>query len=105
MLLQVPTTNVVESWHHSLKIHAEGKGSILKFSLAGCASHVLKIGSQWELRHHEAVLRWWVYQSAECAQFLGPIQELLARQIEKTGEATKEGISTVLSRYLHTLTA
>ena len=96
LLLQVPTTNPVESWHHSLKIHGEGKGVILRFTLADIASHVLKIGDQWELRHHETVLKWQAYQTAECAQypilakFSGPIQELLAGQIRKTKDATEE---------------
>ena len=100
LLLQVPTTNPVEAWHHSLKMHGEGKGSILKFSLAGIASHILKIGDQWELRHHEAVLKWRAYQSAECAQypalakFPGPVQELIAGQIRKARDATEEGRST-----------
>ena len=49
MLLQCMTTNPNESWHHSIKIHAEGKGAILKFSLKGTATHVLKIADEWDL--------------------------------------------------------
>ena len=48
LLLQVPGTNPVESWHASLKKHAKGKKAVHKFSLLGCASHVLRIGDQWE---------------------------------------------------------
>lgn len=50
MLLQVMTTNAVESWHHLLKTHAGGKEIMENFSLSGVISHVLTIGDQWEQR-------------------------------------------------------
>ena len=55
------TTNAVESWHHSVKIHAQGKGSMLRFSLSGVAVHTLKIADQWELREQESTARFRIY--------------------------------------------
>lgn len=60
-------TNAVESWHSSLKTHAEsiiiplglrfyykltytlGKAVMQTFSLTGAANHVFRIGDQWEI--------------------------------------------------------
>ena len=98
LLLQVMTTNAVESWHHSLKIHAQGKGSMLRFSLSGVAMHTLKIADQWELREQEAATRFRAYQSAECrlypelAMFPGPVQQLIVGQLKKATEAQYQGM-------------
>ena len=98
LLLQVMTTNAVESWHHSLKIHAQGKGSMLRFSLSGVAMHTLKIADQWELREQEAATRFRAYQSAECrlypelAMFPGPVQQLIVGQLKKATEAQDQGM-------------
>ena len=97
LLLQVPTTNSLESWHHSLKIHADGKGAMLRFSLSGVAKHVLKIGDQWELRDQQTAVNFRTQQSAECsiyphlADFPGPIQKLMVGQLKKAMEAQDEG--------------
>ena len=97
LLLQVPTTNPVEGWHSSLKKHAEGKRAIRKFSLAGTATHGLRIGDQWERRAQEAAVKWRSYQSAECAdypllrRFPGPIQDLIVTQIKKAQSDTENG--------------
>ena len=73
------TTNAVESWHSSLKTHAEGiiiplillrfyykltyilrKAAMQRFSPTGAANHVLqtnnvfRIGDQWEIRAQKA---------------------------------------------------
>ena len=96
LLLQVMTTNEVESWHHSLKIHAQGKGSMHRFSLSGVATHTLKIADQWELREQEAAARFRSYQSAECqlypqlARFPTPVQQLMVGQLKKAMEAQDE---------------
>ena len=92
------TTNGVESWHHSLKIHAQGKGSMHRFSLSGAATHTLKIADQWELREQEATARFRSYQSAECqlypqlARFPAPVQQLMVGQLKKAMEAQDEGM-------------
>ncbi len=98
LLLQVTTTNPVESWHHSLKIHAQGKGAMLRFSLSGVAVHTLKIADQWELREEETATKWRSYQSAECqlypqlAKFPGPVQQLIVGQLKKAMEAQDKGV-------------
>ena len=97
LLLQVTTTNPVESWHHSLKIHAQGKGAMLRFSLSGVAIHTLKTADQWELREQETAVKSRAYQSAECqvypelAKFPGPIQQLMVAQLKKATEARDQG--------------
>ena len=97
ILLQCPTTNPVESWHHSLKTYAEGKGFIRKFSLLGCATHVLKIGDQWELRAVSEEWKWRNWERPECRwypalkKFPGPVQDLIAGELKKGQEAAMEG--------------
>ena len=97
LLLQVPTTNPVETWHSSLKKHAEGKRAIKKFSLLGCAIHVLKIGDQWEQRAKDEMVRWRSYSRAECkdypylAKFPGPVQDLIVGEMRKGHDAAIEG--------------
>ena len=91
------TTNAVESWHRSLKAHAEGKGNMLNFSLAGIASHVLKIADQWEQRaQKEAELfrKTRIFESTEypeLLQFPGPVQQLIADQMGLATKLLSEG--------------
>ncbi len=107
LLLQVTTTNPVESWHHSLKIHAQGKGAMLRFSLSGVATHTLKIADQWELREEETATKFRTYQSAECqlypelAKFPGPVQQLIVGQLKKAMEAQDEGIYQLIYACTH----
>ena len=102
LLLQITTKNPVELWHHSLKIHAQGKGAMLRFSLSEVASYTLKIADQWELREEEAAVSFRTQQSAECitypqlARFPGPIQKLIVGQLKKALEAQDEGDITKL---------
>ena len=97
LLLQVTTTNPVEPWHHSLEIHAQGKGAMLRFSISGVALHTLMIADQWELREDESATKWRTYQSAEyqlyleLAKFPGPVQQLMVGQLKKAMEAQDEG--------------
>ena len=96
ILLQVPTTNPVESWH-SFKKAPEDKLTISKFSLLGIASHVLLIGNEWELRDNEEATRWRIstYPEAqnqpELAAFPVPIQKHLIGQIKKAKKDTANG--------------
>ena len=97
LLLQVTATNPVESWHHSLKIHAQGKGRMLSFSLSAVAMHTLKIANQWELREEETATKFKTYQAAErqmypqLAKFSGPIQQFMVGQLKKAMEAQNDG--------------
>ena len=55
LLLQVPTTNPVETWHSVLK----GKGVILqRFSLLGIVKHSLAIDKEYDLRAEEIERKW-----------------------------------------------
>lgn len=69
------TINAVESWHKSLKHHAEGKEAMSKFSLRGAAEHILS-------RATKAATIFRTTRTAECikypdlALFPGPVQIL-----------------------------
>lgn len=82
LLLQCMTINAVESWHKSLKHHAEGKEAMSKFSLRGAAEHILSIGDQWKLRATKAATIFRTTRTAECIKypdlglFPGPVQIL-----------------------------
>ena len=97
ILLQVSTTNPVESWHSSLKKAPEDKLTMSKFNLSGSARHVLLIGDEWELRDKEEGTRWKtsIYPEArdqpQLAAFPVPIQRLLIKQIKKAKKDTAYG--------------
>ena len=103
LLLQCMTTNSVEAWHKSIKSHAEGKESMTKFSLIGCALHALKIADQWEQRAEKAAIQFRTTRTAECAEypdlelFPGPVQSLLVEQL-------KEAIKCIDESELHLMT-
>jgi hypothetical protein len=48
LLLQVPSTNSVESWHSSLKYGV--KASMSKWSLCGLIQHISNAAHQWDLK-------------------------------------------------------
>ena len=97
LLLQIMTTNIVESWHHSIKQHAGGKGAMMKFSLQGTVVHVLAIAEQWQQRADKAEELWRKTKVPECLQFRelemfpGPVQTLIVDQMHKANAATEEG--------------
>jgi hypothetical protein len=116
LLLQCMTTNAVESWHASLKKHAEGtrlywssqficmagtnyligKATMRRFTLEGCAAHVLHIGDQWCYKAREAKEKWRTTRSAECttypdlAKFPGHVQSLLVSQLKLAEQANAD---------------
>ncbi len=98
MLLQVMTTNAVESWHHSLKTHAGEKEIMENCSLSGVISHVLTIGDQWEQRALDVEQLWSKTRVVECsdypelAKFPGPVQSLIVDQSKAAKKANEEGI-------------
>ena len=97
LLLQCMTTNAVESWHHSIKSAADGKSAMVKFSLAGCAAHVLRIGDQWEHRAVAAAINFRSTCLPEASEepallkFPEPVQRLIVDQRKKGLELTDEG--------------
>jgi hypothetical protein len=46
ILLQIPTTSPVESWHSTLKTKGIKKDTLQQFSLCGIAKHVLAVAKQ-----------------------------------------------------------
>ena len=97
ILLQVPTTNPVESWHSSIKKAPEDKLTMSKFSLRGIDNHVLLIGDEWVLRDKEEGTRWKTSMfpeardQPELAAFPVPIQRLLINQMKKAKKDTENG--------------
>jgi len=49
ILLQIRTTNAVESWHRVFK-HSFSKGELHKTSLTGCAKHVMVTARDYNIR-------------------------------------------------------
>lgn len=96
LLLQCMTTNSVESWHKSLKHHAEGKEAMSKLGLCGAAEHILIIGDQWELRAAKATTIFRTNRTGEYAKypdlalFPGPAQMLIVVQVNKAIKAIDE---------------
>ena len=102
-LLQVMTTNSVESWHSSIKEHAGGKRDIQKFSLCVIANHTLIIGQQWEQRDREAQMQWRHSKYGgdtrvpELARFPGPIQALLIDELREADKKIANGMPFIPS--------
>lgn len=98
MLLQVMTTNAVESRQHSLKTHGGGKEIMENFSWSGVISHVLTIGNQWEQRALDVEQLWsktWVVKCSDypkLAKFPGPVQSLIVDKLKAAKRANKEDI-------------
>ena len=55
MLIQIRTTNAVESWHKKLK-YSFGKGDLCKTSLTGCSKHVMVTADNYDIRARAAEL-------------------------------------------------
>ena len=53
LLLQVSTTNPVESWHSVLKCKGVTKDILQRFSLLGIVKHSLAIDKEYDLRAKE----------------------------------------------------
>lgn len=93
LLLQCMTKNSVESWHKSVKHHAEGKEAMSKFSLSGAVEHIFSIGYQWELRATKAATIFRTTRTVECAKypdlalFPGLVQMLIVAQLNKAIKA------------------
>ena len=98
LLLQIMTTNIVESWHHSVKHHAGGKETMTKWNLRGTVIHTLTIAEQWQQRANKEEELWRKTKTAECllypelALFPGPVQTLIAEQMHKANAATEEDV-------------
>jgi hypothetical protein len=57
-LLQVPTTNPVETWHSMLKCKGVTKDILQRFSLLGIVKHSLAIDKEYDLRAEEVEQKW-----------------------------------------------
>ena len=107
LLLQCMTTNAVESWHHSIKYAADGKATMVKFSMSGCATHALRIGNQWEHLAQAAAINFHTTCLPECSEepallrFPEPVQRLIVAQQKKVIELTDEGKLTSSLRIIY----
>jgi hypothetical protein len=89
LLLQVPTTNLVESWHSVLKGKSATKSTLDQLSLLGIAKHVLTIAKEYDLRAEKAqtAFRTRVYPIVaafpQLQVFPYTVQQLLVPQIKE----------------------
>ena len=58
LLLQVPTTNPVETWHSVLKCKGVTKDILQRFSLLGIVKHSLAIDKKYNLRAEKVKQKW-----------------------------------------------
>lgn len=58
LLLQVTTTNTVESWHNSLKKSAGSTQKRHLWSLQGCCIHIHEKSTQWDARAEKNANDW-----------------------------------------------
>ena len=115
LLLQCMTTNAVESWHASIKTHADGdiifmrptrfvilismveKAHLVTFSLKGAASHVIRIGDQWENRAGQEEISFRTTTTPECQEcphlrkFPYPVQKLIVDQWKLAAKSLTDG--------------
>jgi len=89
LLLQVPTTNPVESWHSVLKCKGVTKDILQRFSLLGIVKHSLAVDKEYERRAEEVERKWRTRQHPlavefpELRVFPYPVQQLLVEEIHQ----------------------
>lgn len=98
LLLQVTTTNIVESWHNSIKKRSGAtRKKQVEFSLCGLARMIHETGLQWDAENKK---RAWHFDTKKLSivrrepglsLFPFPIQKLLHREIKRANAAMKEG--------------
>jgi hypothetical protein len=89
ILLQITTTNAVESWHNSLKKRSiASRQAAALFSLEGCLRTVQEVGNQWDAtrerrEHDEATKQLVICQIyPDLAKLAFPLQKLVFKQFE-----------------------
>jgi hypothetical protein len=90
LLLQIPTTSPVESWHSVLKCKAITKSQLARFSLLGIAKHIMAYAKNFDLRATKVKSSFktrvlpLVAEFPQLKVFLFPVQKLLAPAIVYT---------------------
>jgi hypothetical protein len=96
LLMQVKTTNSVESWHSVIKSKA-GKSQMQQFSLAGIAGHVLACAKEYDLRSEKAAADFrtkrhpMVIEHPWLSSFPYPVQLLIIQQMKQGEENLEDG--------------
>ena len=96
LLLQVPSTNLVESWHSSLK-HGVKK-EMLHWSLLGLVKHLANKAHQWDIRAVRAEMDFCALHLSDTAFFPGmrrlpyPVQKLVLGQMQAGNALLAEGV-------------
>ena len=96
LLLQVPSTNVVESWHASLKHRV--KKQMTKWSLLGLIEQLSNTAAQWDWRAVKAEADFCSLHLSDTAFFPGmrklpyPVQQLVLAQLQWGNELLTEGV-------------
>ena len=96
LLLQVPSTNVVESWHASLK-HGVKK-QMTKWSLLGFIERLSNTAAQWDRKAARVEADFHTLHLSDTAFFLGmrklpyPVQQLVLGQLQQGNQLLAEGV-------------
>ena len=95
LLLQVPSTNCVESWHGSLKYGV--KLAMTRWSLQGLLQHLANVATQWDLRAEVVKKSFRTKILSETTLFPGmqrlpyPVQKLVLGELTRGYELISEG--------------
>ena len=96
LLLQVGSTNVVESWHASLK-HGVKK-EMPQWSLLGLVQHLANKAHQWDIQAVRAEVDFRSFHLSDTAFFPGmrrlpyPMQQLVLGQMQRGNKLLAEGV-------------
>lgn len=100
LLLQVTTTNPVESWHSVLKSKGTTKSELQRFSLEGLIKHILTIDKDYARRAEDIASSFrtrflpLTAEFEELRVFPFPVQKLLSEEIRTTQYSFNEGEET-----------
>lgn len=95
LLLQVSSTNIVESWHSALK--RDVKLAMTKWSLLGCVRHVANISYQWSRKAAKAEAEFRTKHLSDTIFWEGmkqlpyPVQQLCIEQSNKGSQLLERG--------------
>ena len=95
LLLQVPSTNVVESWHASLKLGV--KREMTRWSLLGFIERLANTATQWDRKAAKVEMDFRSLHLSDTAFFPGmrklpyPVQQLVLGQLQRGNELLAEG--------------
>ena len=96
ILLQVPNTNSVESWHVFLKYGVNAQ--MLRWSLQGLVKHLANVTHQWDLKARKTEADFRSKHLTDTVFFPGlsklpyPVQKLIIGQLKAGNELLEQGV-------------